>query len=326
MGLKKMARKGRRVFIKSVTGILDRPLPAPSERERNGVEEMRNRIRACPSLEKADAPPSEKEWLDTHERLCECILHEDPREFLRWDVVSKTMSVAFAGYIQQELDYLKTRPDWKTRWSPSIVESAVGHPIPYWKYPRSSGNLIHHACHVAQFEEKTGSAVHDIKFVFEFGGGYGSLCRLFHNLGFQGPYLIFDLPGFSALQQFYLKSSGVPVHPVQRFPEETGGAFCVSDLDLLREMLLHYPDVGSSLFIATWSISETPLDLRQRVLPLLAGFNFFLMAYQDRFGEVRNSEEFRKWQADRQDIAWMEWSIHHLPGNRYLMGTENPHV
>ena len=47
--------------------------------------------------------------------------------------------------------------------------------------------------------------------IVEFGGGYGSMCRLLHKLGFSGQYFIYDLPEFVALQRYFLKSIGMPV-------------------------------------------------------------------------------------------------------------------
>ena len=68
--------------------------------------------------------------------------------------------------------------------------------------------------HLALFEETTGSKIDTLELIFEFGGGYGSMCRLAHNLGFNQAYIIFDLQPFSALQNYYLSSLDLPV----RFP------------------------------------------------------------------------------------------------------------
>ena len=96
--------------------------------------------------------------------------------------------------------------------------------------------MIHHAYHLAQFEEKTRTQVHEIDFVLEFGGGYGSMCRLFYNLGFRGRYVIFDLPSFSALQIYYLKTLDLPVQPINELKSRTG-IVCVSDNTVLKSIL-----------------------------------------------------------------------------------------
>jgi hypothetical protein len=196
----------------------------------------------------------------------------------------------------------------------------IGHPLPYPFYPSSSGNLLHHAYHIAKFEENIRINVNEIKLVFEFGGGYGSMCRLFHNLGFRGKYVIFDLPHFSALQMFYLKSIGLMVHPSHTLTV-SAGVSCISDLGQLRDLLSHCIDKDNSMFVATWSISETPIYLRQSILQLVADFSAFLIGYQHQFGEVDNLDFFENWRDSfATQFNWYSWQIQHIPANSYLFG------
>lgn len=314
-------KKLKRRFRKVMSARYDKPLAPPTAREKELLEELRATFRKFPVLKPAGSPPSEKEWLENANRLRELVLNDDPREFLHWDVILRTMSVTYAGYVTPELKYLKSRHDWRNRWSEAIKESLVGHPIPHWRYPISSGNLIHHAYHLAQFEEKTRLSVNDVNFIFEFGGGYGSMCRLLHNLGFQGKYVLFDLPKFSVLQRFFLKSIGAKVYSVDSFKTTQTGIFCISELEELKEILLYNIEPANSMFIATWSISEAPINLRNSILPLISRFQAFLIAYQNQFGEVNNIEFFRSWTTGQKDIEWSDWQIEHIPNNnRYLVG------
>ena len=224
-------------------------------------------------------------------------------------------------YIITELDHLRRKPDWNKRWREAIVEVAVGHPTVFKKYPRSSGNLIHHAYHISEFEEKTGVKVDNVDLVFEFGGGYGSMCRLFHNLHFNGRYVIFDFPHLTSLQTYFLRSIGIPVYPFDRVGLETSGVVCISKLEELKNILNTSMDKSNSLFIATWSISETPWDFRNLILSLVSQFNSFMIAYQDNFGEADNIKYFQAYKRDTEHgIKWSHWKIGHLPGNNYLMG------
>ena len=163
--------------------------------------------------------------------LRELVLTDNPREFLRWDVILGTMFVGNEDYVVTELDYLRGKPDWSERWEKAIEEVESGFPIPFKKYPRSSGNLIHQAYHVSQLEEKTGVFLDQIDFICEFGGGYGCMCKLFHNLGFKGKYVIYDFPHFNALQKYFLKTVGITVHTFDKFQSEKIGVACVSDVD-----------------------------------------------------------------------------------------------
>ena len=159
-----------------------------------------------------------------------------------------------------------------------------------------------------------------LDFVFEFGGGYGSMCRLIYNLGFQGKYVLFDLPAFSALQKFFLKSIGITVHSFEIFKSAQHGVHCISDLEELKEILSNDKE-NNSMFIATWSISETPIELRNPVLSLALSFKAFLIGYQAQFGEVDNIGFFKDWTSAQDNVEWQDWQIEHLPNrNRYLVG------
>lgn len=316
----KWKKKLSKYASKSLSSLYDKPLAPPTDREKELIEEIRTSFRGLPISETMNCSASEKEWSDYANRLKELVLNNDPREFLRWHVISGTMFVKHTSYITPELKYLKSRPDWQGRWREAIEESPVGHPIPYWRYSSSSGNLIHHAYHLAKFEEKTTMRINNVNYIFEFGGGYGSMCRLIHKLGFQGKYVIFDLPSFSALQQFFLKSIGAKVHSFDSFKAGENGVICISNLQQLRKILPDRTEASDSMFIATWSISEAPVSIRNSILPFVSSFNEFLITYQHQFCEVNNVVFFENWKAHQKDIKWYEWEIEHIPESKYLLG------
>lgn len=139
-------------------------------------------------------------------QLRELVLKDDPRRFLSWRVITATMFVNYAPYIRQELIDLMNR-SWHTRWKVVIRENNVGMPENHFLYLGSSGNQIHHAYHLAQFERHTGLQIENMDMIIEFGGGYGNMARMAYRVGFKGKYLIYDLPEFYALQKFFLKSN-----------------------------------------------------------------------------------------------------------------------
>ena len=318
--VQKYNKKFSKFLSKSLTRLYDKSLPSPTQKENEFVEELRNAFRRLPALETTDCCASEQQWINNANSLRQLILTGDPREFLRWHVISSAMFVKYADYISHEFKYLKKQSDWDNRWSIAVMETHIGHPVPYYQYPKSSANLIHHAYHLAIFEQITGINLSDIDFIFEFGGGYGSMCRLNHNIGFTGKYIIYDMPAFSALQRFFLKSIGVNVLTVDSFTPQISGALCVSEIQQLNNILLDDTDSKNSLFIGTWSISEVPYSIRDSILPLISGFHTFLIAYQDRFQETDNIAFFKQWTANQDSIEWCDWAIEHMPGNRYLMG------
>lgn len=272
-------------------------LKPPTSVETMRIEKLRSSFRKIPERLALNAPPSEAAWIRYMNVFREDVLNKDPRDFLNWPVIEETMCASFALYLRTELAYLRSLRNWP-EWRSAIERNEVGNPIPYPLYPRSTGNLIHHAYHLARFQEATGCNLKELDVVFEFGGGYGCAAYLIHRLGFRGRYVIQDLPAFQALQSYYLSHFGIEVEHLS-----TPVAF-----------------MGKSLFLASWSLSESPLSAREPVLPAVRNFNYFLIGYQPEGGEVNNVQYFSDWQ--RQiPRRWQTMPIRHIPGNNaYLFG------
>jgi putative sugar O-methyltransferase len=296
-------------------------LPPPNKLESQLMGELRQSIRELPPLlPESSETSAEGIWTRNRIAIREKILSDDPRRFLNWEVIKNTMFFSNTPYITPAFESLRQSEKWEGRWRAATRESKVGLPLKFPADAESSGNLIHQVYNLSQFEEHSGRAIEDFKTVVEFGGGYGSTCRVAHQLGFSGSYFIFDLPELSALQRFYLKLNGVHVTDAGSNAEATDGVVCLSSIPELKSAL---ETQAIDLFIANWSVSETPLDLRREFLPLVAGAGAFLIGYQDDFGEVDNRQFFTDWSACQQGVSWTTVRIEHLPANNYLIGTRN---
>jgi hypothetical protein len=183
----------------------------------------------------------------------------------------------------------------------------------------SSGNLIHHAYHLARFEEATGQRIDGLGCVVEFGGGYGNMCRTVRRAGFTGPYIILDLPYFSALQRYYLRASGLPV-ATSAADLGAGRTLCTSDATELAAAVARAAGKGGALLIGTWSISEAPVAARALVLDQTDAFDFFLIGYQPAFAGIDNERFFAAWTARHGGVDWQFQPIRQLEGSRYLFG------
>jgi hypothetical protein len=206
-------------------------------------------------------------------------------------------------FVRAEFDELAAA-GWRAR----LAEDAIGDPPPLTYALDSSGNLVHHVYHLWRFERATGRTLADYDQIVELGGGYGSMCRLALRAGFAGRYVIADLPSFQALQRFYL--SQLPAAEPQ-----LGEAIRLVGADELPAAL----EPGRrTLMIATWSLSEMPIDTRQRllaaVLPLAPDH---LLAYQPQFSGVDNVAWFDELRAERIPAAHVE-PIAQLDGHQYL--------
>lgn len=291
---------------------------APTAAETTLISHLRNEIRSLPEL-KPSVSLADNEWSRYRMTLRSAILECDPRFFLTWDVIGHTMFVGNAAYIQHELDSLKRNKLWEARYKRGIREDSSGCPLPYPAYRRSSGNLIHHAYTLSQFEEKVKTSVSELDLVFEFGGGYGGMCRLFHRLGFSGAYVIFDFEEFGSLQRYYLRSLGLPVLDKDTPVDMRMGIACISDIARIPAEMAQ---VRKKLFIGTWSISETSMRYRTDFMMAIPDFEQYLLAYQRQFGEVNNQDYFNRFMHARKQLLWETWEIPHLKGNYYAVGAE----
>lgn len=290
--------------------------------EESLIAALRAGFAALPAVD-ADASEAEQLWVQFQKEVRHEVLTRDARKFLSWDVITRTMFLAFSVYAARELWHLRRQPGWRWRWKPALRESPVGGPARFPFYPSTSANLVHDAYTLCRFEESTGWSVLEFDEVLEFGGGYGSLCRLFYNLGFSGSYSIYDLAPFSYLQSYYLNSLGIPASCSAHRTGPDGHVRLLSgDFDISQES---YARPGKKrLFVAAWSLSETPLAVRERFLPCIANFDGYLIAYQSAFAEVDNHEFFRAWRKDAsREILWTETVIPHMPGRHfYLFGVK----
>jgi hypothetical protein len=302
--------------------MLDSPLSEPCEQDLRLTDDLKSTFDKLPCDELRTNSVAERKWHDFVSELRRLVRDADPRSFLRWDVIRKTMFIVNAPYVKPELAYLKGRPDWQSHLCDIVKESPVGHPIPYYLFPASSENMIHHTYHLVRFQQESNLSIGDAEIIVEFGGGYGNMCRLAHRFGFKGKYIIYDFPEFAAIQAYYLKAQDYPIKHPAKLKDAESGITCVSDIESLDKLLVaNMSEKSRSLFLATWSISETPMDLRKIILEKVKDFQLYLVAYQDSFGEIDNTAFFSQWQQEHSGkLNWYNKPISHLKGNNYLFG------
>lgn len=285
-------------FSSRVSGLRGRRSVRKTDADRAAARLLRATIAELPSLPDGSTA-SEREWLDNRQQLRRRILKRDPHEFLSWGVLQKTM-VASAPYVMDvELPAVRN-----AGWLPLITEDRAGRPslVPGTS---TSANLIHHAYHALRFRAVTGLDPADFDHVVEIGAGYGSMCRLLYRLGRGRPtFTLFDLPEFSALQNYFLSRVGVPADLVQ-------------DPDLLAPS--RRPQ-GRTLLVATWSLSEMPIARRNIILSAIGAVDAYLFAFQDQFGEAQNDVQFAALSENMPQVDWSLEDIDHIPGSRYLFG------
>lgn len=274
------------------------------------VERLRTRVR---SFQEIQIEASEQ-WSKNRIELTRCILEEDVNNFLNWKVLIGR--VTFAPY-SDSVDFLKSLPNWPT-WEEALVRSEIGNPPLYPEYPKACGNLITQANHLATVLNASGREVGDYGFIYEVGGGFGNMCRLVYNLGFTGKYTVLDLPEMCALQEYYLSLT---------CPSQSIGFNALGDnISLFHDKSKFIQEAwkssGRVLFLAMWSLSESPFDLRDEVFRVACGVSEdILIGYQDEWYGYDNVKYFQELTLNQKNFEWKD-----LPtpvfGNklRYLIG------
>lgn len=285
----------------------------------DAIAELRRSVAALPPLETTQVNnDTSHTWNQRRREVRRYLISRDPSAMLTWTPIVRTMTFGFLPWLRTEFNALYRAAVWNTRWRAALQENRAGLPMPSHIYLPSSGTLIHHAYHLNRFTSVTGHAITDFQEIVEFGGGYGSMARLIARLGFRGHYHIHDLPEFSALQQFYLRSVRAEV-----------GEGEMADALSRISCSFHMQDATSSaavrdrsLFIATWSLGETPIGLREEWLVNLARFRFFLIGFRARFEDIDNIGWFDTFAGTRPDIEWRLEPIRHRGAEQYyLFGT-----
>lgn len=116
-------------------------------------------------------------------------------------------------------------------------------------------NSVHHLHHLVRFENFSGLRIEDTRSVLEFGGGYGNLARIFHNLATGVRCTIIDLPLFSCIQYVFLCATVGPDRVRLAGDGRTGGE--EASVTLVPLPLMDKIEGSFDLFVSTWALSES---------------------------------------------------------------------
>jgi hypothetical protein len=174
-------------------------------------------------------------------------------------------------------------------WKKILKESPVGNPVRYIFYPKSSGNKIFQTYHLKKFEDFYGGELKDFDVIFEFGGGYGNLAHTFCTLNKKIKYIVFDTFEVNLLQYYYLKKNN---HNPSFQTLSRNNIFLINNINKLKKTIEKIKLIPNKLFIANWSLSEVPMNLRNDLNFILDIFDFQLISFQSHFENINNMEYF----------------------------------
>ncbi len=216
-----------------------------------------------------------------NKKILKLLKDNEIKNFLRKNFIQKMFFLQNRFFIYQELKYLQKSKKWNF-YKNLLDEDSIGNPIRFFLYLRSSGNRINHVYHLNIFENEFRINVQKkIKKVFEFGGGYGCMARIFSKINKEIRYTCFDTPYVSLLQYYYLKHNNLDVGF-----QKNNKIFLNSKFENTKEK--------NDLFLANWSLSETPIKFRNKFYNKIINSKYILICFQEKFENINNLKYFNR--------------------------------
>ena len=111
------------------------------------------------------------------------------------------------------------------------------------------------------------------------------MARIFSKINKDIKYICFDTSYVNLLQFYYLKHNKLNVGFTKK-----NNFFLNSNMEEIK-----YPQMKNlnSLFIANWSISETPINFRKKFLNIMSSSQYILICFQEEFENTNNLKYFK---------------------------------
>lgn len=229
-----------------------------------------------------------KTHIQFNQKIKNILLDEKLYNFLRIGFIQKMFFVHNRLFIYFELIELKKNLSFWKKYKKYLTECSFGNPIRYFLYPSSSGNIINHFYHLSLLHKYFNITFKKIDFVFEFGGGYGCNANIFYKLNKKVKYIIFDTFFVSLLQFYYLNTINVKTtfHNMNVCKKIS----LISELTHLKKINL--AKYRQKLFVANWSLSETPILFRKNFFKFIYNVDYILISFQENFENINNYKYF----------------------------------
>ena len=212
-------------------------------------------------------------------QLLNLLKDKNIKNFLRKNFIQKMFFLHNRLFVLKELKEIQKSKNWNF-YKKLLKEDNIGNPIRYFLYLDSSGNRINHVFHLYLLENELKiNLKKEVKKVFEFGAGYGCMARIFSKINKKIKYTCFDTCYVNLLQYYYLSHNNLDTgfSKSSRF-------YLKSDINELSKK--------KDLFIANWSLSETPINFRKKFNSQISNSKFIFISFQEKFENINNLQYF----------------------------------
>jgi hypothetical protein len=170
-----------------------------------------------------------------------------PMDFLRTPIAQSVFAPHESKWIPYCIRYLETIYSSEAL-KILLEEKTIGSPrISVPKY-NTSDSTVMQLYHIEKYEQATKSYLKDIDIVYELGGGYGNMARMFAN---GKTWVMVDIPIMSMLQYWYLS------HFYENGRIVTDGKIIPGKINIVSLPFIdkvEFPDVD--MFISTFALNE----------------------------------------------------------------------
>jgi hypothetical protein len=217
--------------------------------------------------------------INFNNKISKLLKSQNLKNFLRQNFVQKMCFVQNRLFIFSELKELKKSKKWKF-YNKLLTEGDIGNPIRYFLYLKSSGNIINHVYHLSVLENELNiNLANEVRNVYEFGSGYGCMARIFSKINKKIKYVCFDTQFVNLLQYYFLKHNNLNVG-------------FNKNKQIYLSSSLNNINYKNDLFIANWSLSETPINFRKKILSNILKSKYILICFQEKFENINNLKYF----------------------------------
>jgi len=200
---------------------------------------------------------------------------------------------AFSGiHVRNLMDAIKNDP-----YIEKVKDPKIGGPKLHGKISQSTARSILYIREIEKYFDPN-----KIKWLTDFGAGYGNFVRVWHRLFETDFYQLVDLEPLHQIQQSYLNAQGIHAnwrtHNSQLKPSGQS---------------------GPSLFFASHSLNECSMEVRDVVEEYLPLYDYIYISYNEDFDGINNVDYFKQLGGRLETKFTVEHTFDKVTGKRRLI-------
>jgi len=206
--------------------------------------------------------------------------YSHPNDFLRQHYISFTTHPNIESLAINCYEVLKKDELFYKEIFPRLKEERIGNPYKFSLFPSCSPKTI---MQLYQFKIIYDLLkIHlfkDVNHIFEIGSGYGSLCVLMRNLGFDKRFTMIDFPEMLDIQKDFIKRN--------ELESDRNEFYKVKEVPNIKIE-------ENSILYASFSINEMPLSDRKIIEPIYNKFKYIFIEHNSIFDKINNYDYFEE--------------------------------